>query len=366
MQVTTPLLRDMHIHLRQGELLDVIKYSSPYCSDIMAMPNTVPPLLGAKDVVDYKNAVELAKKRVGSVVNVHYTLYVNEETTAEVVKEAAPHILACKVYPKMATTNSDLGVLDYTKIIPALEAMEEHDIVLCLHGEHPNPRQGTSVLGWEAEFVERVLPLIRYRFPKLRIVLEHITTVESVQAVMDMPKTAGTITAHHLYLTVDDILAHGIKPLNYCKPVAKFRKDLRAIREAALNANYGKFFFGSDSAPHDEKNKFCACGAAGCFTAPIAYSLLLEFFLKHNHQPATGSLSGGWQANVEHIPSEFVTFTSQNAGVFYDLKLSSEEITFTRDEDGVVPMSVECGGKTLPLFQGGEAQHWVISSREGD
>ncbi len=348
-----PAFCDMHVHLRQGALLNVVKYSAEYCQHILAMPNTNPPLFRARDVEEYRADVNAHVKSYKSEMQVNYTIYINDDTTKDDIALAVANgVIAGKVYPKAATTHSDWGVTNYEKLYDVFQEMETHGMVLCLHGEHPAPSPDKTVLDWERQFVSDILPGIVHRFPGLTIICEHITTKESVETVKALPNVFATITAHHLYLTIDDILAYGIQPLNYCKPVAKLKDDLIAVRAAALWCG-DKFFFGSDSAPHDESAKFCLCGAAGCFTAPHAYSLVTEFFASHSEGDYIGLVSGS------PIFNSFLRFTSQNALDIYKLGPSRRMITLYR-QDWQYAKTISCGGKMLPLFWGGKTGKWKL------
>jgi dihydroorotase len=208
------------------------------------------------------------------------TLYLSPEVTPSVIADAAKtgKIAGVKSYPKGVTTNSDAGVFDYTTFYPVFAAMEEHDLVLNLHGETPSsPGTGTTVLNAEEKFLPTLLDL-HQRFPKLRIVLEHCTTAAAVEVVKQCgPTVAATITAHHLYLTIDGWAGN---PHCFCKPVAKLPSDRDALLAAATSGN-PKFFLGTDSAPHPRSAKVGASNgmiAAGVFTQPYAVQYVVSAF----------------------------------------------------------------------------------------
>lgn len=203
------------------------------------------------------------------------TLYLSPEITPEVIAEAAASgiIAGVKSYPKGVTTNSDAGVYNYEQYYPVFEAMEKHDLVLNLHGESP-PSDDVTVLNAEQTFLPTLIDLHK-RFPKLRIVLEHCTTAAAVEAVKQCgPTVVATITAHHLYIIIDDWAGN---PYCFCKPVAKTPADRRALVEAATSGN-PKFFLGTDSAPHPKKNKIGERTAAGVFTQPYAAQYIATIF----------------------------------------------------------------------------------------
>jgi len=196
-----------------------------------------------------------------------------EHDAAAIARLAKAGAVAAKYYPRGATTHSEDGIEDLRALYPALEALEAHDLVLCMHGEDAS----AFCLDRERLFLPRLEELVR-SFPGLRIVLEHVSTAAGVCAVSALPRTVGgTITAHHLMLTLDDLIGGSINPHLFCKPVVNTPADRAALREAATAAQQ-RFFFGSDSAPHPRTDKEGARGAAGVYTTPVAVALLAELF----------------------------------------------------------------------------------------
>lgn len=239
-------------------------------------PNLVPPITTVQHCLDYKSRIQ----KLAPDVKLLMSLYLHPSITPEVIREAKKAgIRGVKSYPAGVTTNSSSGVVDYEQFYPVFSAMESEGMILNLHGEAP-PATDITVLNAEEAFLPTLHDLHR-RFPKLQIILEHCTTAAAVEAVKACgPTVAGTITAHHLFLIVDDWAGD---PINFCKPVAKLPSDKRALLKAATSGS-PKFFLGTDSAPHPLKakkggfdNEVGKC-AAGVFTQPYATQLVLEAF----------------------------------------------------------------------------------------
>ncbi len=333
--LTNPL--DMHLHLRDGEMLHhIARESAKSFSGALIMPNLVPPVTSKEDVQAYK-------KRIGEAIGdetftPYMTLFFKptyDKTFLESVKE---DIAAIKLYPAGITTNSEGGVsgFDIDELRPALEAMEELDIPLCIHGE-----TNGFVMDREAEFVP-IYEKLAAAFPKLKIIMEHITTKESVAALDRFENLYATITVHHLYITLDDVAGGMLNPHLFCKPIAKRPEDREALLKAALEA-HPKVMFGSDSAPHPRHAKeSCGC-AAGVFTAPIALQLLAQLFERHG-------------APLEHL-QQFVSGTAQRVYSITppakNVILDKKPYTVKETYGGVVPMYA---GETID-FSIREIQH---------
>ncbi|EGE08803.1 dihydroorotase [Trichophyton equinum CBS 127.97] len=260
-----PAAADMHVHLRQDAMMQLV---TPYIrkggvDTVFVMPNLQPPVTTVAQAVEYRNKLQEVEP------DVHYlmSLYLHDSITPDVIKEAAAAgITGVKVYPQGVTTNSAAGVTSLEDFYPVFEAMQEHDMVLNLHGEVPD----VDVMNAEEAFLP-TLKGINERFPKLRIVLEHCTTSAAVETVRSCgPTVAATITAHHLYLTVDDT----VDPLAFCKPIAKTPADRDALIRAICSGD-SKFFLGTDSAPHQKSAKDQPKPAAGVFTQPYATQYVL-------------------------------------------------------------------------------------------
>jgi dihydroorotase len=303
---------DWHVHLRDGELLAAVgPDTARHFARALVMPNLTPPVVTGADASAYRERVLQAT--AGSDFEPLMTIKVLPQTTAEVVREAKQAgVVAGKLYPQGVTTNSEDGWSEIEALYPAFEAMQEEGLVLCLHGETP----GVFSLDRESHFVQETLGELSRSFPRLKIVLEHVTTRVGVEAVQRLGNVAGTITVHHLLLTLDDVIGGALNPHHFCKPVAKRPEDREALVEAALRSP--KFFLGTDSAPHLRERKECAAGCAGVYTAPVAVALSAEVFDAH------GAL--------EHLEA----FTSERGAA--TLTLSRQATPVPADVGGVVPM----------------------------
>ena len=320
MQLNAPL--DMHLHLRDGEMLkNIAKSSANTFSGAIIMPNLVPPVSSKEEVVAYKQRIMDA---IGDEKFTPYmTLFFKPSYDKAFLESVKDEITAIKLYPAGITTNSEGGVsgFDVEELRPALEAMSELNIPLCVHGE-----TNGFVMDREAEFVS-IYERLATAFPKLKIIMEHITTKESVEALDKFENLHATITLHHLIITLDDVAGGMLKPHLFCKPIAKRPEDRSALLKVALEA-HPKVMFGSDSAPHPKHAKeACGC-AAGVFTAPIALQVLAELFENEN-------------ASLENLQA----FISGNAQKIYGVSplskivtLEKKEFTVPSDYNGVVPM----------------------------
>ena len=320
MQLTAPL--DMHLHLRDGEMLqNIAKASAQTFSGAIIMPNLVPPVSTKDEVVAYKKRI---MKAIGDEKFTPYmTLFFKPSYDKVFLESVRNEITAIKLYPAGITTNSEGGVsgFDVEELRPTLEAMSELDIPLCVHGE-----TNGFVMDRETEFVS-IYERLASAFPKLKIIMEHITTKASVEALDKHENLYATITIHHLLITLDDVAGGMLKPHLFCKPIAKRPEDREALLKVALEA-HPKVMFGSDSAPHPrEAKEACGC-AAGVFTAPIALQLLAELFEDHD-------------ASIENLQA----FVSDNAQHIYDITPLKKVVTLEKkpfkvpsDYNGVVPM----------------------------
>jgi dihydroorotase len=276
MELTLHSPLDMHLHLRDEQMLQNIAHDSvKTLSGAIVMPNLVPPVTTKEQVVAYKQRI---KDAMGDVeFEPMMTLFFKPTYTKEFLEDIKEHISAIKLYPAGITTNSEGGVsgFDIEELSQTLNAMSELDIPLCVHGE-----TNGFVMDREAEFVS-IYESLASAFPKLKIIMEHITTKESANALDKHPNLYATITVHHLFITLDDVAGGMLNPHLFCKPIAKRPEDRDALLKLALNA-HPKVMFGSDSAPHPQHAKEnCGC-AAGVFTAPIAMQLLAQLFEEHN------------------------------------------------------------------------------------
>lgn len=279
---------DFHVHLRQG--MAIAAYTQDLAAGFaraLVMPNTVPPIATARDLEEYRTQIIAGlgdrTPRFQPLMSFKLAPHHDAETVAAL---AAAGVTSGKLYPAGVTTNSEDGVQRIESIYPALEAMQEHGIVLCIHGEEPE----AFCLDRETVFLTKLETIVA-KFPELRVVLEHLSTADAVRAVRELPpRVAATITVHHLLLTLDDLIGGELRPHHFCKPVVKTPADRAMLREVVLNGE-PKFFFGSDSAPHTRERKECDCGCAGLYTAPVSLPLLADFFEKHIGT-GTGAVGG--------------------------------------------------------------------------
>lgn len=329
---------DFHLHLRQNEILKTVApYVVPF-GRVLAMPNLAPePILTGAQAKAYRSEIYRAFGELGVECQVLTTIQLTEQTTAEMIFDAHDAgVVAAKAYPKGQTTNSDNGILNYDKLHEPLLAMVDCGMVLCLHGETPRPH--TFILDRESKFLP-ILDNLVFTFPKLKIVLEHVTTKDAVERVRNLPATvAATITAHHLVLTLDGVIGDKISPHNFCKPVAKREEDRDALIKAATSGS-GKFFFGSDSAPHLKETKECASGCAGIFSGPVLLPVLAEVFKAHN------------------ALDELEKFTSMNGSHFYDLPLNDREVTLVQ-----APLEVPEHIEGIIPFLAGKQLGWQVKA----
>lgn len=268
---------DWHIHLRDGDALRLtVPDAARQFRRAIVMPNLVPPVTNAEQALAYKNRIQ-AFIPDGLAFEPLMVLYLTDNTTPEQIATAkAAGVVACKLYPAGATTNSDSGVTRVEAITPALEAMAEQGMLLLVHGEVTQAE--IDIFDREAVFIERILAPLHERIPHLKIVLEHITTSDSVTFVQQAgDNIAATITAHHLLFNRNHMLAGGIRPHYYCLPVLKRNTHQQALIDAAVSGN-PKFFLGTDSAPHARSKKESACGCAGSYTAHAALAFYAKVF----------------------------------------------------------------------------------------
>jgi dihydroorotase len=302
---------------------DIAKYSAKSFAGALIMPNLIPPVTTIKAIIEYKERI--LKACNGEIFTPYMSLFFKESYTPEFLRDAKPFISAVKLYPSGVTTNSEGGVssIDIKKLAHIFEAMSELGIPLCVHGETDG-----FVMDREKEF-SAVYESIASAFPKLTIIMEHITTKESAELLKKYDNLYATITLHHLLITLDDVAGGLLNPHLFCKPIAKTYKDREALVQIAINADK-KVMFGSDSAPHLASKKECCGCAAGIFTAPIALSALAELFEKHNKL-----------TNLQ-------AFASDNARNIYNITppkkevvLRKKEQTIPKEFEGVVPMFAE-------------------------
>ncbi len=285
MQITLTQPDDWHLHLRDGDMLSaVVGSTAAHFGRALIMPNLVPPVVTGDDARDYKARIEKALIDTGSntAFKPLMTLYLTETTQADDVVKAAKEgiIVAVKLYPAGATTNSSSGVTNIDKVMPVLTAMAEHGVVLCVHGEVTD--SDIDIFDREARFIETVLEPLRTALPELRIVMEHVTTKDGVDYVASAEKNlAATLTTHHLMINRNHLLVGGIRPHYYCLPIAKREEHRQALVLAACSGD-ARYFLGTDSAPHTRTTKESDCGCAGVFNAANTMVCLASVFEEAN------------------------------------------------------------------------------------
>lgn len=333
---------DWHLHLRDGAMLAAVTPHSAGFGRAIIMPNLVPPVVTGDQAAAYRNRI-LAALPQGAALQPQMTLYLTDTTDpADVVAAHRDGIIrAVKLYPAGATTNSASGVTDFDRVRPVLEAMAEAGIPLCVHGEVTDPE--VDIFDREAVFIDRVLDPIRRKTPGLRVVMEHITTSDGVDYARSGGDDLGaTITTHHLVINRNHILAGGIRPHYYCLPVAKRETHRIALRKAATSGE-GRFFLGTDSAPHPDRAKLQPCGCAGCFTAPNTMSILAHVFEED------GALD------------RLEAFASLNGAAFYGLPPNEDRIRLTRrDTAAAYPATIQAGDETVTVFDPGFPLYWHL------
>jgi dihydroorotase len=332
---------DWHQHLRDGVALRaVVAATAQVFGRAIVMPNLKPPITTTDAANAYRERI-LAALPPGNGFEPLMTLYLTDSTSADEIAraKASGFVHAVKYYPAGATTHSQSGVTALERAYPALAAMERHDMVLAIHGEVTD--DGVDVFDRERVFVERVLSVIVRDFPRLRIVLEHVTTAEAVAFVTEAPDTvAATITPQHLLYSRNALFAGGLRPHLYCLPVLKRERHRQALVAAATSGN-PRFFLGTDSAPHAQGAKEHACGCAGCYSAPVALPLYAEAF---EDAGALDRLEG---------------FASVHGATFYRLPRSAESIVLVR-EPWRVPDALPFGDETIVPLRAGEEVRWRI------
>ena len=323
---------DFHIHLRQGANLPLYARSvAAQFGRAIVMPNTDPPITDPMGLKHYRDEILAATAELSEGFEPLMTFYVTSTMTGDTVaalKEAG--VTAGKLYPAGATTNSRYGIHRAQDAEAVFEAMEELDLVLCIHGEDPD----VYSLDREAAFIEHQLTWIRERFPSLRIVLEHLTSAAGVKFIRQADeRMASTITLHHLVYTLDDLIGGKLLPHVFCKPIPKSPADRDALW-SVIEEGHSRFFFGSDSAPHPRNHKEGASVAAGVFSSPISMAALAELFEER----------GIAFHEAEGQPS-LEAFTSRYGAEFYGLPLSKHFIRLDESEwrvpreiQGISPM----------------------------
>jgi dihydroorotase len=331
---------DWHLHVRDGEALrTVVPHTAAQFGRAIIMPNLKPPVTTAEQALAYRERI-LAAVPEGVAFEPLMTLYLTDNIPAEeIVRAKAAGVVALKLYPAGATTNSDAGVTDMRKTYATLEAMQRAGLLLLVHGEVTGSE--IDLFDREAAFIDQQLIPLRRDFPELKIVFEHITTREAAQYVTETDRFVGaTITPQHLLFNRNAIFTGGIRPHYYCLPVLKRESHRLALVEAATSGN-AKFFLGTDSAPHAAHLKEHATGCAGCYSAHAASEMYAEAF-----------------DNADAL-DKLEAFASFNGPDFYALPRNTETITLRR-ESWTPPESFAFGEAQLKPLRSGEALPWKM------
>ena len=332
---------DWHLHFRDGETMRaVVPQTARQFARAIVMPNLAPPVTTTALAAAYRDRIVAAVPE-GVAFTPLMTAYLTDESDADDL--AAGHadgvLTAAKLYPAGATTNSAHGVTDVANIMGVLERMAEIGMPLCVHGEVTTP--DIDIFDREAVFIDRILQPLVDRLPTLRVIFEHITTMQAVSFVESAgPNVAATITPQHLHINRNDILVGGIRPHMYCLPVAKREQHRLALRGAATSGS-SKYFLGTDSAPHHRHAKESDCGCAGIFNAPFALESYLTVF------------------EEEGAIDRFEAFASLNGPRFYRLPVNEDEVTLER-ADIPVPDEVDGGDARVVPFHAGETLGWRL------
>ncbi len=335
---------DWHVHFRDNEILKaVVPETTRHFARSIVMPNLIPPILNAKQAIEYKKRIENAIPK-GDNFEPLMTVYLTENTNKNDLKDAysSGAVFAVKLYPAGATTNSDSGVKDIPKIMPVLEIMAEIGMPLLIHGEVTDPN--IDIFDREKVFIDKKLDFICKQLPELKITLEHITTIEATEYVKEGSKNlVASITPHHLALNRNALFVGGIRPHNYCLPILKRESHRKTLLDAAVSGN-PKFFLGTDTAPHLTKDKESPCGCAGVFNATYCLSILAQLFDNENSLP-----------NLEK-------FISRNGTSHYNLKINNETILMVKSVEAFSLKEYLCIGKQkIKIFKPDFPVFWSVA-----
>lgn len=335
MEITLDSPLDMHLHLRDGDMLKLTAPLSASFAGAVIMPNLVPPITTPGMMQDYGERIDQA---MGSAPFTRYmTLFFTPQKEEELEKaQSTPGFFAYKLYPAGITTNSDGGLSNLSQADSTLRAMEERGIPLLVHGESHG-----FVMDRETDFLRHYRELAT-RYPRLRICMEHITTAAALQLLDEYENLCATVTLQHLLITLDDLAGGLLQPHLFCKPIAKRPEDREALLQAALNG-HPRLMFGSDSAPHPRsKKESCGC-AAGVFTAPIALPMLAELFAKHHALP------------------RLQAFLSGNARRIHGLAPTTKTVVL-RDTPMHIPAAYRSYGQEVVPMGAGKEISWSIAT----
>ncbi|WP_150909458.1 dihydroorotase [Marinobacter halotolerans] len=340
-QLTITRPDDWHLHVRDGDILkDVVPATARHFGRAIIMPNLTPPVTDAAAALAYQERIMAAAGDANFTPLM--TLYLTEATTPDDIRVAkSAGVVAAKLYPAGATTNSESGVTDIRRIYPVLQAMSDCGMLLLVHGEVTDA--DIDIFDREKVFLERVLAPTLEAFPALKVVLEHITTADSAEFVSQHQdgRLAATITPQHLMYNRNHLLVGGIRPHLYCLPILKRNRHQQALRDAVVSGDH-RFFLGTDSAPHSRDRKETACGCAGCYSAFSALPLYAEVFEEL-----------GVLGNLE-------AFASFNGADFYGLPRNRDTVTLVKTPWQMPQTLPLADGEIVPL-RAGEQLLWQVA-----
>lgn len=340
-QITITQPDDWHLHFRDGEMLtQTVAATARTFKRAVVMPNLIPPVVNAQMAAQYQQRI-LAARPNNSDFQPLMTLYLTNSTTKEDIRQAKlAGVLAAKLYPAGATTNSAAAVQAIESLYPIFAEMAQQNMLLLVHGEVTESE--VDIFDREKLFIEQYLAKIVAQFPELKVVLEHITTSEAVDFVLGSSnKVAATITPQHLLLNRNDLLVGGIRPHNFCLPVLKRGTHQQALRGAVSSGSH-KFFLGTDSAPHEQSAKESACGCAGCYSAWSALELYAQVF---EELGVLDKLEG---------------FASHYGADFYALPRNSTQVTLVKQQWQVPQQIILPNGRPIVPFFAGQTLNWKL------
>ena len=342
-EITIRTPDDWHLHFRDGDMLPETVPATARCfGRAIVMPNLVPPITSAELAVAYRQRVMAACPADSSFTPL-MTIYLTDQTTPEMIRAAKQAgIVAAKLYPAGATTNSHSGVTALENIAGALSELAIQGMLLLVHGEVTQTE--IDIFDREKAFVDTQLTRIVANYPDLKVVAEHITTADAAQFVLGCGgNVAATITPQHLLLNRNDLLVGGVKPHNYCLPVLKRNTHQQALQDVIVSGS-PKFFLGSDSAPHEKACKENACGCAGCYSAWSALELYAQIF------------------DELGVLDKLEAFTSENGSDFYGLPRNEGSVTLVR-KSWTVPEGIMLpNGRPIVPFWGGQEVQWQVKT----
>lgn len=334
---------DWHLHLRDG---DILQHTVPATANVMGraiiMPNLTPPVMNAEQALAYYERIQ-AHNPVGKQFEPLMVLYLTDNTTPELIAEAAKtgKVVAAKLYPAGATTNSDSGVTDLSRLKDIAEALTANGMPLLVHGEVTDNH--VDIFDREKEFLDNILAPLVQDVPDMRMVVEHITTKDAAEFVKEQGDNVGaTITVQHLAYNRNHMLVGGIKPHFYCLPILKRNIHQQALQDVVVSG-HKRFFLGTDSAPHAKGKKENACGCAGCYTAYAAIELYADIF------------------DDLGVLDKLEAFASFNGADFYGMKRNTDTITLVK-EPWTAPEEMAFVDDVIVPLRAGETINWKIKS----